>query len=248
LSGFCFIRLTYMEVAMRWFTLSLATALAITLPAVHGRAEGAIRVKLDTMSDHEIVEGTVTVASFTIKSKHGPMVVPIGKVKDIRSASELTKEGHVVKLSTVDAQAFVGVITAPEKLEIAGKYGVFRAPWKDVSDLQVLHDPGVTAGPASEFAVPPSVGAGPGDSPVRRVEPRRSRRPQGGGCGARLLIRGPNANRIPVSCPAFGRLRLVRGGGRQGVRFLAMAWWRGAQTDDAIDPFAIVTSPRTFGH
>jgi hypothetical protein len=139
-----------MEVAMRWFTLSLVTALAITLPAMHGRAEDAVRVKLDTLlNDHETVEGAVTVTSFTIRSKHGAMVVPAGEVKEIQvkddqPASEFTKEGPIVKLSTVDGQAFLGVITAPKKLEIAGKYGIFRAPWKDVFLLRVLRDPGVT--------------------------------------------------------------------------------------------------------
>jgi hypothetical protein len=45
----------------------------------------------------------------------------------------------------------------------------------------------------------------------------------------------------------FGRLQVVRGGGRQDLRFFTIARWRGTQTDDAIDPFAIVMSPRTFG-
>jgi hypothetical protein len=126
---------------MHVIVLLLAATLADGSPASPGKADDSITVKLSTITSdgvQDAVMGTCSLKAITVKGRHGTMEVPAGKLSSLSTTGRSNEEGPVLSVHTVDDHLYEGMIVAPKRLEIAGKYGRFTTDWNDVHELKVV--------------------------------------------------------------------------------------------------------------
>jgi len=97
----------------------------------------AIAVKLESMEKGNKLSGTVALGAIRVEGELGTLEVPASKLIEVGFAADTAPGGKAIhRLTTIDGEVIVGVIVAPETIEVATRYGAATTNWNGVRTLR----------------------------------------------------------------------------------------------------------------